>query len=142
MASGVYRIAKVEVAWACAAATPPRWPPTGAPASPRPQPWSSGQSTCWPARLRIDPAELRRRNLIPTRAFPYTTATRAYDSGDYQGALDRVLAVANDGLRAEQAARQEHGATSASSASACRCTSRSPGSRPSTGRWRSPRTAG
>jgi len=63
------------------------------------------------ARLRMDPVELRRRNLIPARAFPYTTATRArYDSGDYEGALDRVLEAAGyEALRAEQAGRRERG---------------------------------
>ena len=41
------------------------------------------------AELSMDPAEVRRRNLIPRDAFPHTTATGAvYDSGDYEGALD------------------------------------------------------
>jgi carbon-monoxide dehydrogenase large subunit len=63
------------------------------------------------ARLKLDPAELRQRNLIPARAFPYTTATRArYDSGDYQGALDLALAAAGyDRLRDEQAGRRQRG---------------------------------
>jgi carbon-monoxide dehydrogenase large subunit len=63
------------------------------------------------ARLRLDPAEVRRRNLIPARAFPYTTATRArYDSGDYGRALDLVLEAAGyDELRATQARRRERG---------------------------------
>ena len=35
--------------------------------------------------LGLDPAEVRRRNLIPTGAFPYRTPTgRLHDSGDYQ----------------------------------------------------------
>ena len=42
--------------------------------------------------LGIDPVELRRRNLIGTDAFPYNALSGAsYDSGDYLGALDRVL---------------------------------------------------
>src|SRR5215211_5919216 len=63
------------------------------------------------ARLHLDPAEVRRRNLIPARAFPYTTATRArYDSGDYQRALDLVLEAAGyDELRASQARRRQGG---------------------------------
>jgi carbon-monoxide dehydrogenase large subunit len=41
--------------------------------------------------LGVDPAELRRRNLI-SGEFPYTSATGlAYDSGDYEAALDRAL---------------------------------------------------
>src|SRR5215212_5372784 len=63
------------------------------------------------ARLQLDPAEVRRRNLIPARAFPYTTATRArYDSGDYRRALDLVLEAAGyDELRASQARSRQGG---------------------------------
>jgi 2-furoyl-CoA dehydrogenase large subunit len=43
-------------------------------------------------RLRLDPAELRRRNLIEADAFPYSTPTGGlYDSGDYAAALDLAL---------------------------------------------------
>ena len=61
--------------------------------------------------LDLDPAEVRRRNLIPRDAFPYTTASgTTYDSGDYAGALDEVLRRADlPALRAEQAARRERG---------------------------------
>src|SRR5439155_8377283 len=46
--------------------------------------------------LGIDPVELRRRNLVPADAFPYTTALGfTYDSGDYEGALDRALELAD-----------------------------------------------
>jgi carbon-monoxide dehydrogenase large subunit len=46
--------------------------------------------------LGIDPIELRRRNLIPRDAFPYTSATGlTYDSGDYAGGLDALLGQAN-----------------------------------------------
>ncbi|MDP1821439.1 MAG: xanthine dehydrogenase family protein molybdopterin-binding subunit [Acidimicrobiales bacterium] len=57
----------------------------------------------------MDPVEVRRKNLIPADAFPYTTATDAvYDSGDYEEALDRVLEGAGyQELRAEQARRRE-----------------------------------
>jgi carbon-monoxide dehydrogenase large subunit len=44
-------------------------------------------------RLGIDRVALRRRNLIPRGAFPYRTPTGAtYDSGDFRGLLDTVLA--------------------------------------------------
>ena len=44
------------------------------------------------AALDLDPAEIRRRNYIPTDAFPYDTPTSAtYDSGDYEQALDLAL---------------------------------------------------
>jgi carbon-monoxide dehydrogenase large subunit len=62
-------------------------------------------------RLRMDPVELRRRNLIAADAFPLkTTAGADYDSGDYAKALDRVLELADyERLRAEQAARRARG---------------------------------
>ncbi|MEE8557634.1 MAG: xanthine dehydrogenase family protein molybdopterin-binding subunit [Myxococcota bacterium] len=42
--------------------------------------------------LGLDPVEVRRRNLIPKEAFPYETITgNVYDSGDYEGAIDRAL---------------------------------------------------
>jgi aerobic carbon-monoxide dehydrogenase large subunit len=61
--------------------------------------------------LGLDPAEIRRRNLIPRGAFPYTTATgQVYDSGDYGEALDRALAAVDyDGLRRAQAERRRRG---------------------------------
>ena len=62
-------------------------------------------------QLDLDPAELRRRNLLPPDSFPYDTVAGArYDSGDYTASLDRVLELAGyEGLRAEQAARRERG---------------------------------
>ena len=61
--------------------------------------------------LGLDPAEMRRRNLIPHEAFPYTTATgQVYDSGDYTEALDRALAAIDyEGLRRAQAERRRRG---------------------------------
>ena len=111
MASGVYRIARVEVAWACSATnTTPVAAYRGA-GRPEAAAMVERAVDLLAARLRIDPAELRRRNLIPVRAFPYTTATKArYDSGDYEGALDLVLEAAGYGkLRIEQAERRERG---------------------------------
>ncbi len=62
-------------------------------------------------RLGIDPAEIRRRNLIPEDAFPFRTATGLlYDSGAYVTALDRALEAGDyAGLRAEQARRRKSG---------------------------------
>jgi carbon-monoxide dehydrogenase large subunit len=61
------------------------------------------------AEIGADPAEVRRRNLLPRFEEPHTTPTGAlYDSGDYAAALDGVLAAADyAGLRAEQARRRE-----------------------------------
>jgi carbon-monoxide dehydrogenase large subunit len=61
--------------------------------------------------LDIDPVELRRRNLLTADSFPMTSVMgAAYDSGDYQAALDEALRVAGyDELRAEQAERRKRG---------------------------------
>jgi carbon-monoxide dehydrogenase large subunit len=61
--------------------------------------------------IGMDPAEVRRRNLVPPDRFPHQTPCGAhYDSGDYAGALDKALAGAGyPGLRAEQARRRERG---------------------------------
>ncbi|HKW55016.1 MAG TPA: xanthine dehydrogenase family protein molybdopterin-binding subunit [Stellaceae bacterium] len=46
--------------------------------------------------MRIDPAELRRRNFIPKHAFPYQTPVLlSYDSGDYFTTLDMALEAAD-----------------------------------------------
>ncbi len=60
------------------------------------------------AEVGLDAAELRRRNFVPADAFPYTTPSRqTYDSGDYEGALDKVLAAVDvDALRTEQDRRR------------------------------------
>lgn len=44
--------------------------------------------------LGIDPAEIRRRNVVPPERFPYTSPLGfTYDSGDYRRALDRACRV-------------------------------------------------
>jgi carbon-monoxide dehydrogenase large subunit len=46
--------------------------------------------------LKLDPAEVRRKNFIPPEAFPYQTPTGlTYDSGNYAKALDRALELAD-----------------------------------------------
>src|SRR4029079_15206246 len=43
--------------------------------------------------LGINPVDLRRRNLIATKAIPYASAAgQTYDSGDFEGMLDKKLA--------------------------------------------------
>jgi carbon-monoxide dehydrogenase large subunit len=60
--------------------------------------------------LNMDPAELRRKNLIPSDKFPFATQMGAvYDSGNYEAALDLALQradwpalkAARDAARAE-----------------------------------------
>ncbi|HMK69874.1 MAG TPA: xanthine dehydrogenase family protein molybdopterin-binding subunit [Xanthobacteraceae bacterium] len=47
-------------------------------------------------RTGIDPAELRRRNLIAAAAMPYKTAVgTTYDSGDFASVLDKALKLAD-----------------------------------------------
>jgi 2-furoyl-CoA dehydrogenase large subunit len=62
-------------------------------------------------RLEIDPAELRRRNLVRRDAFPYRTPSGAlYDSGDYEGCLDQALGLARyDERRTEAEAARADG---------------------------------
>jgi carbon-monoxide dehydrogenase large subunit len=61
--------------------------------------------------LGLDPAELRRKNLIPADKFPYTSATGfEYDSGDYERAMNLALEKAGyRELREEQARMREQG---------------------------------
>ncbi|SDQ85493.1 xanthine dehydrogenase family protein molybdopterin-binding subunit [Thermostaphylospora chromogena] len=61
------------------------------------------------AELGMDPLELRRRNWIKHEEFPYTTVSGlTYDSGNYEAATDRAMALFGyDKLRAEQADRRE-----------------------------------
>jgi len=45
-------------------------------------------------RLRLDPAEVRRRNFLPTSAFPHRMPSGyQIDSGDYRAVLDRVIDI-------------------------------------------------
>jgi aerobic carbon-monoxide dehydrogenase large subunit len=63
------------------------------------------------AELGLDPADVRRRNLLRADELPYVSATGVrHDSGDYVGAFERVLDAAGyDELRAEQARRRASG---------------------------------
>jgi carbon-monoxide dehydrogenase large subunit len=64
--------------------------------------------------LGMDPAELRRRNLVRPEQMPYTTGLTyrdgvpiTYDPADYPAAFDRVLSLVDyDGWRAEQKRRR------------------------------------
>ena len=95
------------------------------------------------ARLGVDPAEIRRRNLIRADEMPYDCGTKSfgastvYDSGDYPALFDELLRRMDYvGARAEQAARNR-APRAASAASGSPCTSRRRGSarsRPPTSR--------
>lgn len=63
------------------------------------------------ARLGVDRLALRKKNLVPAKAFPYKTAAGAiYDSGDY-GALLQAAAEAADwkGFAKRRRAARKHG---------------------------------
>ena len=61
--------------------------------------------------LKIDPAEFRRRNFIPSDQFPYTIPSgNEYDSGSYEEVLDKALDLAGyPELRRQQAEAREQG---------------------------------
>ena len=61
--------------------------------------------------LNMDPIELRRKNLIPADEFPYQTPVALlYDSGNYQGLLDKAEALADyKGMRQAQASARANG---------------------------------
>src|SRR5213083_1451788 len=61
--------------------------------------------------LGLDPAEIRRRNLVRPDELPYTSATgNVFDSGSYHAALETLLEAAGyDALRGEQRAARAAG---------------------------------
>jgi aerobic carbon-monoxide dehydrogenase large subunit len=61
--------------------------------------------------LKLDPAEIRRRNFIAADKFPYRTPTGCvYDSGDYPAAFEQALKLAEYGqLREHQRAARQRG---------------------------------
>ncbi len=62
-------------------------------------------------KLGMDPAEVRRHNFIQPDQFPYKSAAGAvYDTGNYEGALDKALEMVDyKALRAEQAQKRAAG---------------------------------
>jgi carbon-monoxide dehydrogenase large subunit len=63
------------------------------------------------AELAMDPAQVRRINMLPAFSEPHTTPSGAtYDNGAYEAALDRVLEAADyEGLRTQQRERRQAG---------------------------------
>ena len=61
--------------------------------------------------MGLDPAEVRRRNLVTADSFPYRAPTGlTYDSGDYHATLEKALSVADyDGLRERQRQARQRG---------------------------------
>ncbi len=72
-----------------------------------------------PMLTGIDAAELRRRNLIAPDKMPYTTAFgNTYDSGDFPGAFERALTLADYAGFGARRRRRRRPANCAASASA------------------------
>jgi aerobic carbon-monoxide dehydrogenase large subunit len=63
------------------------------------------------AELGMDPVDVRRKNFPQPNEFPFKTATGLfYDSGNYQGALDKALKIADyNKLRDEQKKARKEG---------------------------------
>ena len=63
------------------------------------------------AEMKIDAAELRRRNFIPTESFPYKTATGStYDNADFPGLLTKALELGDwKGYGKRRAASEKSG---------------------------------
>lgn len=61
--------------------------------------------------LKVDQAEIRRRNFIPPEAFPYKTPLGSeYDSGNYPLVMDKALALSDyAGFEARRAEAQRRG---------------------------------
>src|SRR3990170_7128542 len=76
--------------------------------------------------LKIDPAELRRKNFIPSTAFPYQTPVALqYDSGNYPPIIDEAIKIAD--YTGFEARRAEPSRAASCVASASRPTSRPAG---------------
>ncbi|HUJ76276.1 MAG TPA: molybdopterin cofactor-binding domain-containing protein, partial [bacterium] len=62
-------------------------------------------------KLKMDPAEIRRKNFVRKEQFPYTSATGwEYDSGDYHKAMQLALdKIGYAELRREQAEKRKKG---------------------------------
>jgi carbon-monoxide dehydrogenase large subunit len=111
MASGVYSIPQIEVE---AVSVVTNTTPIGAfRGAGRPEAAQAIERAMdlFAVEAGLDPADVRRRNLVASDAFPYSTASGArYDSGDYARALELVLDAAGyEALRAEQRRRREEG---------------------------------
>jgi carbon-monoxide dehydrogenase large subunit len=113
MSSGVYAIPKIEIE-VTAVVTNTTWigPVRGA-GRPEATQMLERAMDMFAGEIGIDPADVRRRNFIPTDAeWPYTTAAGTkYDIGDYAGALELALQTADyEQLRRDQEQRRSEGA--------------------------------
>jgi aerobic carbon-monoxide dehydrogenase large subunit len=111
MAPGTYDIAKV---WSTATVVATNTTPTGAyRGAGRPEATQAIERAMdlFADAIDMDPAELRKKNVVSPDKFPFTTQGGAeYDTGEYVKAIDLALEAADyAGLRAEQVRRREAG---------------------------------
>src|SRR6201993_3028818 len=73
------------------------------------------------SQLKVDPAEFRRRNFIQPGQFPYKTPLGwTYDSGNYEGAMNKALEMVGYGqLRKEQEEKRKNGELMGIAISSC-----------------------
>ncbi len=111
MVSGVYTIPKAECSFESVVTN--TTPTTAYRGAGRPEAAAAIERMVdiFAAEIGMDPAEVRRRNLIASDAFPYTTPVgTVYDVGEYRRTLDIALDVAGyDELRTEQRRRRDAG---------------------------------
>ncbi|MGI9606551.1 MAG: xanthine dehydrogenase family protein molybdopterin-binding subunit [Acidimicrobiales bacterium] len=111
MATGVYDIAHAACGWVTVTTNVP--PTVAFRGAGRPEATATLERAVdlFAAEVELDPTDVRRRNMIRSDAFPFTTPMgQTYDSGDYHAALDRALEAAGyEGLRAEQAVARGRG---------------------------------
>jgi carbon-monoxide dehydrogenase large subunit len=109
MSPGTYDIAKVETS--AVSVVTNTTPLTAYRGAGRPEATAAIERAMdlFAAEVGLDPAEVRRRNLLRDVPWPHTTPAGAtYDVGDYPKALERVLEAAGyEELRAEQARRRQ-----------------------------------
>jgi aerobic carbon-monoxide dehydrogenase large subunit len=111
MAAGVYDIPNMEVRTTSVVTN--TTPTTAYRGAGRPEATAAIERAMdlYAAEIDMDPADVRRKNLIPKFMEPYTTTIgQTYDVGDFEGALDKALEKANySELREQQAARRASG---------------------------------
>src|SRR3546814_5346845 len=108
MAPGTYEIARVDVPARSVATNPTSTVAYRGAGRPEATAAIERAMDLFAAEAGLDPAEVRRRTVIPADAFPHTTAMGfTYAIGDYEHALDLVLDAAGyEAYRAGPAPRR------------------------------------
>jgi aerobic carbon-monoxide dehydrogenase large subunit len=111
MAAGVYDIPEVQAGFRVAVTNATPIAPYRGAGRPEAAAAIERAVDLFAAEIGMDPAEVRRRNLVAPDQFPFQTKTGAlYDTGRYADALNTVLAAAGyDQLRQEQRHRRQNG---------------------------------